>query len=565
MKALVLAAGLGTRLLPHTRHTPKPLFTVGGRPLLDIAIRRLVEAGAEAIVVNTHHLHERIEAFLDTGDYPVPVTHRHEPDILGTGGAIRNLSDFWDDRPFWVVNSDIYTDIDLRAVADFHRSHSHPATLALVDDPRFNTVRVDARRRIVGFDPPDPRDGAPPPAERLTFTGIQVLDPEILAFLPPAGPASSIDAFRSMIDSGRTLAAWVAAGARWTDLGTPDRYLETAREVMAAAHTARTGGGGPGDRPSWTRIAGDGSDRRWWRVSASGGSWVMADHGIRTGPPPAEVDAFVSIGRHLAARGVPVPEILAADTFAGLVMVEDFGDTPLAERVAGVRDREAVARIYREVLELLIHMSVEGARGFDPSWTYQTPAYDRETIVERECRYFLEAYVHGWMGLRETDDALERDFQALADRILAPGLTGFLHRDFQSRNIMVTPRGYGVIDFQGGRLGPVTYDAASLLIDPYVNLEDDLIEALRDGFAGRYASVSPHSAGEIRRHFHLCSLARNLQILGAFAFLTRVKKKPGFAAHIPAALRRLRRHPLLTGPEPPFPALGRLVQRLPRP
>ena len=133
MKAMILAAGLGTRLLPFTTNTPKPLFPVAGRPLIDIIICSLQNAGCEAIIINTHHLYKKINSFLASQKYSIPVFTRYEPFILGTGGAIKNVADFWDDRPFMVINSDILTDIDLLEVYNFHLSHKYTATLVFYD------------------------------------------------------------------------------------------------------------------------------------------------------------------------------------------------------------------------------------------------------------------------------------------------------------------------------------------------------------------------------------------------------------------------------------------------
>ena len=135
MKALILAAGLGTRLRPYSENTPKPLFTIAKRPLLDIIISNLIDSGCKAIIVNTHHLHQKIDSYLARKKYPVPVTTRHEPDILGTGGAIKNVADFWDNTPFMVINSDIVTDIDFKGVYEFHLNHCHPVTLVLSQRP----------------------------------------------------------------------------------------------------------------------------------------------------------------------------------------------------------------------------------------------------------------------------------------------------------------------------------------------------------------------------------------------------------------------------------------------
>ena len=145
MKALILAAGFGTRLLPHTARLPKPLFPLAGRPLIDHLIEQLKKSGATEIMINTHHLHEMVEAHVARSSFSVPVHTRFEPVILETGGAVKNLADFWDNEPFLVINCDIITDIDLKEVYEFHRTHTHLATLVMHDHERFNTVFVDDR------------------------------------------------------------------------------------------------------------------------------------------------------------------------------------------------------------------------------------------------------------------------------------------------------------------------------------------------------------------------------------------------------------------------------------
>ena len=151
MKALILAAGYGNRLRPYTDHTPKPLFSIAGRPLLDVIIDQLQKAGCKAAIVNTHHLHQKIEAFLAAQQYSLEVLTRYEPQILGSGGAIKNLADFWDDEPFMVINADIVADIDLKEVYSDHCRQHAPATLVLCDDPVFNSVAVEQNKWITGF------------------------------------------------------------------------------------------------------------------------------------------------------------------------------------------------------------------------------------------------------------------------------------------------------------------------------------------------------------------------------------------------------------------------------
>ena len=179
MKALILAAGFGTRLLPFTETTPKPLFPVGGRPLLDILISSLQQAGCHEILINTHHLHHAIDTFLAGQAYTIPVHTRYEPEILGSGGAIKNAEDFWDQDPFWVINSDIMTDIPLKDIYEYHLNHKHPATLVFYDDAEFNTVAIDTAGFVLSFDQGE-KATHPSFSKKRTFTGIQILDPLVL-------------------------------------------------------------------------------------------------------------------------------------------------------------------------------------------------------------------------------------------------------------------------------------------------------------------------------------------------------------------------------------------------
>jgi aminoglycoside/choline kinase family phosphotransferase/dTDP-glucose pyrophosphorylase len=538
MKALVLAAGLGTRLRPYTAQLPKPLFTLDGHTLLERIIRQLIAAGAQTIAVNTHHLAGQIQDYLSAQRFAADIVVRHENEILGTGGAIRNTADIWGNQPFMVINSDIATDIDFAAVYRFHNAHPHPATLAVHDAPDFNSVTVDARGFVRDFGPRDPEslDGC----QQLTFTGIQVLDPDVIAFIPAQGFAHSIDAFKSMMASGRQIKAYLPDGCQWSDLGSPERYRQAACDIMAAAVFQELGTPITASRIHWDALAGDGSDRRWYRLRQAGISVIMVDHGIREGSPPGEADAFVSIGRHLHHQGLPVPRIYRADPLAGLVFVEDLGDRHLQTQVAALRSPADVIALYRHLIDLLIQVSVSGGDGFDPAWTWQTARYDREVIVEKECRYFIEAFCQDFCGQAIEFDQIAAESHRLADGILSEASPGFMHRDFQSRNILITAGRPWIIDFQGGRLGPVQYDLASLLIDPYVALSMAVREALLAYFVERYHDRTGKPRNEIEALYRLCALARNLQILGAFGFLTRAKHKTAFAAYIPNALDSLR-------------------------
>ncbi|MFW6127198.1 MAG: sugar phosphate nucleotidyltransferase [Thermodesulfobacteriota bacterium] len=229
MQAAILAAGLGTRLRPLTHTVPKALIPVLNRPLLGVLLAQLQEAGASRVAVNTHHLADRVEGFL--ASHPLrglQVVIRPEPEILGTGGGLRSLGQGLEDAPFLAVNADILTDLDLGEIFRSHRPEAL-ATLVLHDFPRHNQVWVDQEGRVAGIGKPPPNMSGPP----LAYTGIQVVSPRMLDWLPQEGPADLVAAWRTIMARGEYLAAYVVSGHFWQDVGTPEAYLEAHRKVLS--------------------------------------------------------------------------------------------------------------------------------------------------------------------------------------------------------------------------------------------------------------------------------------------------------------------------------------------
>jgi len=554
MKAMILAAGIGKRLRPFTANIPKPLFSVAGRSLLDIIIRNLQHAGCEAIIINTHHLYKKIDSFLSSHTYSIPVVTRYEPLLLGTGGAIKNVADFWDDHPFMVVNSDILTNIDFGDVYNFHLKHKHTATLVLHDYKKFNKVSISRENFISGFD--DENIGY---ERKLAFTGIQVLDPDILDFIPDGLFSSTIDAYRKLIFSGRNPKAFIAQKHYWKDIGTPESYREAVIDNLAPKAFKQAWQGFTFKNIKYDRIKGDGSDRRWYRVTAEDDLFgkvylkahgkqsearlrklIMVDHGIRSQTATSEVDSFIAIGQHLYDKGVSIPRIYLHDNFSGLVFLEDLGDLKLQKLFRNTKDQEEVTLYYKAIIDLLIKMSTSGAEGFDISWTYQTPYYSKELILEKECRYFIDAFLRGYLGIDYLFEDFKDEFELLAEKTLEFPVNGFMHRDMQSRNIMFKDNKFYIIDFQGGRIGPVQYDLASLLIDPYVDLPYELRAQLLDYCIKEISKFFKINEEQFRYCFRYCSLTRNLQILGAFGKLVRMSNKSYFEQYIPAAVKTLK-------------------------
>jgi mannose-1-phosphate guanylyltransferase len=231
MQAAILAAGLGTRLRPLTEAVPKALIPVLNRPLLGILLAQLQEAGAQRVAVNTHHLAGQVKNFLEVNrPQGLEVAVRHEPEILGTGGGLRSLGRALAETPFLAVNVDILTDLDLVEIFRRHRQEAL-ATLVLHDCPRYNHVWIDADSRVTGVGEPPAKISGP----ALAYTGVQVVSPRMLAWLPKEGPADLVAAWREILAHGELLAACVVSGHFWQDLGTPAAYLAAHQKLLSGA------------------------------------------------------------------------------------------------------------------------------------------------------------------------------------------------------------------------------------------------------------------------------------------------------------------------------------------
>ena len=216
MQAMILAAGFGTRLLPYTKYLPKPLFPVLNTPLLLAAVKRLKNSGFSKIIVNCHHLGEQIVTCLR--DIP-GVSVQQEEMILGTGGGLRRALDKLDDEPLLVVNGDIYHSID---VGEFYHSHvqaEHAVTMAVHDCPRFNKITVKGQQ-ISDF------GGSRQDGEQLAYTGIQVINPELLMGIKKESASCIIEYYRRLLAQNRAIHVRRFDRCNWTDMGTPEDYLK---------------------------------------------------------------------------------------------------------------------------------------------------------------------------------------------------------------------------------------------------------------------------------------------------------------------------------------------------
>ncbi len=282
MQAMLLAAGFGTRLRPYTLVRPKPLFPVLNRPLLHILLDMLDRAGCGQVVVNCHHLADQVRQAV-AGRPRVRL--QFEPEILGTGGSLRRALPLLDDRPLLVMNGDIVHDIDLQAVYAHHQRSGHAVTMVLHDCPRFNSVAV-RRDRVCSF--AGPVEGT----ELLAFTGIHVLDPEIIGRIPAHTFHHIIDLYRQMVDQGEAIGVVRADGSYWRDMGTPEDYLALHRDLFSGRAVI------PGPSPGSSWLLGEGV---LLAGDAELAEWGCLGNRVRVGPG-------VRLRRCVVWEGTRIPE-----------------------------------------------------------------------------------------------------------------------------------------------------------------------------------------------------------------------------------------------------------------
>ncbi len=239
MKALVLAAGKGERLRPLTQTVPKPMLELGGRPLIHYPLMMLRQAGITQVAVNVHHLAQRIQSGLGDGSaMGLKITYAPEKVLLGTGGPLCGLRDFFGSQPFVVANADTVMDLDLSAMIELHRARGAIATFALcrpANMEAYSHLEIDHQGRLRRMRLLTGKHGAfedfppAPPSARLEpymFCGLYICDPQVYQMMPPSGPFSSMkDLFAPILVRGWPLYGYVHQGLFRTvdDLATYER------------------------------------------------------------------------------------------------------------------------------------------------------------------------------------------------------------------------------------------------------------------------------------------------------------------------------------------------------
>lgn len=236
-KAVILAAGFGVRLMPLTRHTPKALLPLWGKPMLAWTLEMLERWGVRSVLINLHHAPAPILDFLRSrAATRLRIDLSFEPGILGTGGALPKAEWFLDQECFWIINGDVVADVNPAALIDVYRKTRPLAAVWLNDQWGPRTVQM-ANRFVSDF-----RSATPGGPHTYTFCGLHLASRRLLDFTPPGECSSIIDAYARAMQKGHRIAGACPRNAFWADIGTPADYLEAHRRTFEAARRHQPGG-----------------------------------------------------------------------------------------------------------------------------------------------------------------------------------------------------------------------------------------------------------------------------------------------------------------------------------
>ncbi|MGH9139622.1 MAG: aminoglycoside phosphotransferase family protein [Vicinamibacterales bacterium] len=294
-----------------------------------------------------------------------------------------------------------------------------------------------------------------------------------------------------------------------------------------------------GPRARVVPLTGDASDRKYFRIiPAEGPSIVLALH---TDAIDFASLPFANVGRLLQQVPLPVPGILGHSDALGIVALQDLGDVTLQAHLGAASPAEHAA-LYRQAVALIEQLQRRGAELQSDAFLPYRMAFDVDKLTW-ELDFFAKHFVEGYRGAGFTPaerTALAAEWRSIVDE-LAGEPRVLCHRDYHSRNLMVSDGSLYIIDFQDARMGPDTYDLVSLLRDSYVDIADrELDELIAYFLALKQRDGEGSSSEAYRRRFDLMALQRNLKALGTFGYQTLTRRNTVYIQYIPRTLRYAR-------------------------
>ena len=324
-------------------------------------------------------------------------------------------------------------------------------------------------------------------------------------------------------------------------------------QILRSLFASYTGG----QPDTLTELPSSGSHRRYFRLQGNGNSLI----GV-LGTSLQENRAFIGLARHFREKGLQVPEVLAVSDDGAAYLQPDLGEKTLFDEVAPGRESgvysDAEKALLCQAIRELPRLQFLGAEGLDWDRDCLYARFDGR-MIDFDLNYFKYCFLKA-TGLEFDEVSLQEDFDRLKADLLQEDSNTFMHRDFQARNIMMHQGLPYIIDFQGGRRGPIYYDVASFIWQARSRFPDALRQELIQAYLDALGAFRNVDTVQFHERLRLFVLFRTLQVLGAYGFRGYFEKKPHFVASVPYAMQNLRS--LLETPFSAYPYLNGLLKQL---
>jgi len=535
-----------------------------GVPLLARTLRRLEDWGVTDFFINTHWRPEAVREFLDHHETRARVTLSHEPEILGTGGALRAFEKQLDGEPFWVVNGDIAFSLDPAPLLRAFDAQPCVASVWLKPGLGPCTVETDSENRVTCW-----RSATPRAPNTATLAGVHLVSPEIFRFFPGDKNSFSIlEPWQAAERAGLPVFGVRVEPSFWADIGTHASYFQAHAEILKSGGSIllpsdlKSGGSIllPSDLPGFvvtppiapvsentpphraclaldwnpahtvvSHLGARGSNREFWRVASPHASAIVIQY---SGQQRAENLRYAPLTHALLDVGVPVPRVLHEirnPDRTGLLVLQDLGDLSLQSFLQTHPDPGS-ARLpaYTQILNEIHHFH-NAAQKLDLDLE---PYFDASLYAWEQ--NLFEEHLLLRCGKPGFPPQIREEYARVTERLLASPRT-VVHRDLQSTNLLLHENRWHFIDFQGMRRGAIVYDLASLLCDPYVSLP----ARERDALLRHYVSLcDPAIRDRLLDDFHFAVVQRLTQAMGAYGRLTALGHAE-FQTHLAPAARLL--------------------------